>query len=90
MGKTMEAKEKFDFAAFCSFADINQILDYVRSLWQAYAYDQLDLVAASVTANTAIDMVRRLEEEFMREFPKTKDAEEIIMWAFGMRCVQKR
>ena len=86
----MKERAAFDFAAYCLFADINQILEYVKNLWKTYDEGEIELVAASVTANTAIDMIRKLEEDFMKEFPKTKDAEEVIQWSYVARCLRNK
>ena len=61
-------KSNIAFAAILLLGDLNQILDYIRTLWEAYAKGRLDYVTTSLVSNLAIDMVRRMEEDFVGEF----------------------
>jgi hypothetical protein len=62
------SKDEAFIAAVYLFKDIHMIRIFVRHLWELYATGQIDLVAASVTTNTAIDFVRNLQEDFEATF----------------------
>lgn len=49
----------------------------------------MDLVAVSITVDTAIDFVRTLEQDFVQRFPTKTDYEDIIHLFFSVQCVQQ-
>jgi len=66
----MKQVMKLPFAAFALLSDMNRIRTFVQELWRKYLAGHEDLISVSVTADYAIDLVRRLEEDFFAEFPK--------------------
>ena len=67
----MEHGDKFPFAVHALLTDINNTLGYLAQLWTGYKYGRIDLIQASVTSNTAVDMIRSLEADFLQEFSET-------------------
>ena len=47
----------------CLFGDIHELLNFVRDIWSRYLDGKLDLAAAAVSTNTAIDLVKRARAE---------------------------
>lgn len=63
----MKKEEADDFALLCMMNDIDNIMKYVKRLWQLYASGKIELVAASVAAFLAVEVVQRLEADYVRE-----------------------
>lgn len=87
--ESMEEKFEMLFAAFSLFDDIFRIYGFVRNLWDQYHTGKSDLITVSVTSNTAIDMVRRLEQEFFKQFSSAKEPKEVINMLFHIKCLQQ-
>ena len=83
----MEGRQKLYFASYSLFTDIDQLLGYLRELWVRYKDGELDLITASITSNTAIDLVRRLEQDFVKEFPEAADTEFFINMIYQVKCI---
>lgn len=58
------------FAIWCFFKDLNDLLDFVAQTWSEYCIGKLDLTAAAVAIDTAIALVRSMEENFQTRFPE--------------------
>lgn len=58
------------FAFHCLALDFHVIRTYLQKVWESYKLGETDLVAASITTNTAIDHARGLQEDFTEAFPK--------------------
>ncbi|KAK5079750.1 hypothetical protein LTR70_008817 [Exophiala xenobiotica] len=58
------------FAAAALFKDINTLYTHSIQIWQQYKEGKVDLMTASLVSNTAIDFMRRLEEDFFEQFPR--------------------
>ena len=52
------------FALHSLWGDIHEIQHYLKRLWLTYSEGKADLSTASVVTNTAIDLIRRAEEDF--------------------------
>ncbi|KAL9109590.1 MAG: hypothetical protein Q9227_005770 [Pyrenula ochraceoflavens] len=63
-----EVEQEMFFAAYCLFADLNRIRTFIRELWKQYHQDKVDLITASVTTNTAIELGRRIQADFDNSF----------------------
>ncbi|KAL8243570.1 hypothetical protein R6Q59_009828 [Mikania micrantha] len=57
------------FAIFCLFDDLQNIRVFLTQTWKDYAANNIDLMAASVTTNTAFDLAREQCEEFVKRYP---------------------
>jgi hypothetical protein len=61
--------------------DVHRLRLIVQKIWQSYLEGDIDLVAASITTNTAIDFCRKLQFEFDEAFPnETKFHEAICLY----------
>lgn len=55
--------------------DANCFMDVIKKTWRGYKIGLVDLVPASMTTNTAIDLLRRMEEEMKPALDKVGGAE---------------
>ncbi|TVY17417.1 hypothetical protein LARI1_G004222 [Lachnellula arida] len=78
--------EDVSFAIFCLFKDLTDIRHYVRQTWAEYREHQIAFTTAALTMNTAISIFRRLNEEFIAEFPDFDDHGEIIKYLTNGYC----
>ncbi|KAI4124713.1 MAG: hypothetical protein LQ338_004661 [Usnochroma carphineum] len=76
--ETDQSREEKYLASHCLFQDIRNIRSFVRHLWNNYKEHKLSLVSVSVATNTAIGLVRDMEEDFVRRFPGTSGFEDIV------------
>lgn len=67
------------FAASSLFQDIEKIHSHVKTVWQSYKDGKVDLMTAAITSNTAIDIVRRLEQDFFEQFPRFRKVDEPLL-----------
>ena len=75
----MESSEgDTQFAIFCLLEDLGHMRKYICQIWQDYSSGTLDLISASVTTNTAIELIRRAEEDFVTVFPELSTYELIL------------
>lgn len=77
-------QQEMFFAAYCLFADLNQIRTYIQGLWTSYKVGKLDLFSASVITNTAIELGRRSQADFDRvfELDRAQDTSALIQQLF--------
>ncbi|TVY36175.1 hypothetical protein LOCC1_G005951 [Lachnellula occidentalis] len=78
--------EDVSFAIFCLFKDLTDIRHYVRQTWAEYREHQIAFTTAALTMNTAISIFRRLNEEFVAEFPEFIDHGSIIKYLYNGYC----
>ena len=60
--------EELIFAFFCFFDDLHELRKFLLTLWLQYKDRSLDLMTVSVTTNTAINLVSRVEQDFLATF----------------------
>lgn len=70
------------FAATSLFRDINMIYRHIEHTWCHFKEGKVDLMSAAITTNTAIELVRRLEEDFFEEFPRFRKVDEHLLKQF--------
>jgi hypothetical protein len=80
------SNEETYFALFCFFDDLNQLRDFLHELWSDYKAGKVDLITVSVTTNTAIDLVRRAEKEFVTAFPRLDTYDKISEVFYMLMC----
>lgn len=85
--ETVHSLEEQYFASHCLFEDVRYIRAFLRNLWASYREGAIDLVAASITTNTAIDFVRSLEQECLQQFPEQSDYEGIVKMFYSVQCI---
>ena len=76
-------------AAHCLFQDVKNIRFFLRQLWTSYKDGGFNLVAVSITTNTAIDFVRSLEQDLLHHFPDKSDYESIMNIFYGAQCLHR-
>ncbi|MCJ1287916.1 hypothetical protein MMC26_007268 [Xylographa opegraphella] len=82
-----DSVEERIFATYCLFEDLKQLRQFLTELWTDYHSGKVDLMTASVTTNTAFDLVRRSEEDFIRAYPKFNQYEEIMEPLYIFACL---
>lgn len=85
--ETDQSREEKYLASHCLFQDVRNIRSFIRQLWTNYKEHQLSLVSVSVATNTAICLVRDMEEEFIRRFPGTSGFEEVLGLFYPVQCL---
>ncbi|KAF2685094.1 hypothetical protein K458DRAFT_387987 [Lentithecium fluviatile CBS 122367] len=78
-----------DFLAFyLLLSDLNKLRTEVDRKWEGYKQGMLDLVTASITTNTAVDLARSLEEECNGRFKKYGGTEAMLPMLHNAQCLQ--
>jgi hypothetical protein len=78
--------EDLSFAIFCFLKDLTDIRHYVRQTWAEYREEQVTFTTAAVTMNTAISLLRRLNEDFVSDFPQFDEHVKIITYLYDGYC----
>ncbi|KAF7502110.1 hypothetical protein GJ744_007108 [Endocarpon pusillum] len=78
--------EEVYLAVYCLFNDLNNIRQCLQKVWEGYRQGAFDLVAASITTNTAIDFARGIQEDFTETFPQNADFERHINVLYASLC----
>lgn len=65
-------EEEFFFGLGLLFLDLNYLRVVLQELWENYRDRKIDLTVAAVATNTAFDLVRQAESDFLRETPAPK------------------
>ncbi|KAL8920345.1 MAG: hypothetical protein Q9208_006316 [Pyrenodesmia sp. 3 TL-2023] len=84
-----QSLEEKCMASFCLFEYIGLIRSYIRHIWEEYKHHRLDLISVAVTTNTAICLVRDIEEDFVKRFPGVDGNtgfKETVQTLFQLRC----
>ncbi|EFQ93236.1 hypothetical protein PTT_09431 [Pyrenophora teres f. teres 0-1] len=68
-----EIEAEFFFAIQSFLSNLHELRDIVQQTWWDYKNDRLDMVHASIIANTAIDLVRHAESEFELTLKRPKN-----------------
>ena len=89
IAETVHSIEEQYLAAHCLFQDTSYIRSFLRQLWASYREGSIDLVAASLTTNTAIDFVRSLEQDYLQQFPEKSDYESIVGMFYAAQCLSR-
>ena len=85
----LQSIEEQCMATHCLFQDISNIRSFLRQLWTRYKDGDIALVAASISANTAIDFVRNMEQDLLQRFPDKSDYESIMQIFYGAQCINR-
>ena len=73
-------------ATHCFLEDIFNVRSFVKQMWQS-VLQGVDIAAASIAINTAIDFVRQLEADFLSSYPDKKNFEDIVTMWYGAQCI---
>lgn len=81
------------YALDCLFQDVHDLLYFVTDIWGRYLDGKLDLAAAAVATNTAIDLVKRAEQSFLVETKSSmmtqkleSGKEDHVCWYYFISC----
>lgn len=86
--EALQTKEEEYLAVHCLLEDVKHIRRFLCALWGNYQ-DGMDLIATSITVNTAIDFVRTLEQDPVSRFPAKRDYEDMIRPFFMVQCAHR-
>jgi hypothetical protein len=78
--------QDISFAIFCLFKDYTEIRHYIRKVWAEYRDRQIALATAAMTTNTAIAVLRSLNEEFLLNFRNLTTIERTISFLYNGYC----
>jgi len=67
-------------------ADISSIREHIKSLWTMYRDGKMDLHSVSITTNTAVELVRRMQEDYDANFPGHSDFEGLVHTFYVAQC----
>lgn len=87
--ETLHSQEEQYLAAHCLFQDVMDIRSFLRRLWASYREGGIELIATSITTNTAIDFVRSLEHDYLQQFPEQSDYEGIVDMFYKVQCLSR-
>lgn len=68
--------------------DANAFMDVIEKTWRGYKIGLVGLVPAALTTNTAIDLLRRMEEEMKPSLDKVGGVEILLEAYYAARCFQ--
>ena len=75
-----------EFAIFCVLEDLGCIRRFLTKTWSDYHTGSISLINASLTTNTAIEFVRRIDEDFRAWFPECTDYQSTMKLVLPMVC----
>lgn len=87
--KVVHSLEEQYLAAHCLFQDLRNLRSFLRQLWASYRTGETNLVAASITTNTAIDFVRDIEQDYLQQFPDQSDYQGIVALFYKVQCASR-
>lgn len=73
-------------ATHCLLQDVSKIRSIVKELWEQYSQG-LDLVAISISVNTAINFIKDLEEDFSKRFHSLNGYERPMRVLYAAQCL---
>jgi hypothetical protein len=69
-----DIRNELPFIVFCFFEDMNKIREFLTRIWKDVAAEKLDSMAASITTNAALELVRKAEEEIILLWPELRNS----------------
>lgn len=86
--RLQKAEEQY-LAAHCLLTDIDSIREHIKSIWRLYRDKLIDLHAASITTNTAVELVRHMQEDYDKRFRDHADFEGLVHIFYGSQCIHQ-
>ncbi|KAF2733386.1 hypothetical protein EJ04DRAFT_513260 [Polyplosphaeria fusca] len=68
-------------------ADLHKLRAEVKAAWEGYKLGLVDLVAASITTNTAVDLARAMEDDLKDLFGKYGGTQRMIEIFYAAQCM---
>ncbi|RFU35703.1 hypothetical protein B7463_g727, partial [Scytalidium lignicola] len=74
------------FAFFCLFEDLQRLRKFLEKVWTEYKDNctSAGLITAAITTNTAFQLARRTQEEFLASYPEYADFSEVVYFISGV------
>ena len=69
--------------------DLSKIRNVIQETWSGYEMGVFDLVSASVTTNTAVDIARRMEEDAQPILEKHGGSERLLQLIYLAHCIER-
>ena len=82
----VQDSEEARLAFRCLFEDLLKLLDFIRQMWAGFDYGKYHLTVASIATNTAINLVKGLEEDFLKHFPDHPDCGQLLRTNYEEEC----
>jgi hypothetical protein len=77
------------FAAYLLFEDMHLMRDFLKQTWLEYKTGRTDLIAASITTNTAIDLIRQSTDDFLEKYPEYKENQVLQQLIYSLACMSR-
>jgi len=77
------SNEDVSFALYCFMKDMTEIRIFIRRTWREYKHGRITVNSAATTANTAMDVMRRLNEAFTENFPQFAEHTSLIEFLYS-------
>lgn len=75
--------EDVSFAIYCFMKDMTDIRIFIRRTWREYKHKQITLNTAATTVDTAINIMRRLNETFVERYPEFAEHKSLIDYLYN-------
>lgn len=88
----LEEMSEYLFMLDCFMADVQNVREQLKQVWENYADAQIDLTTASVTTSIGIEMIKRAEADFLKikhSYGETFGDSPISMMWFGECCFRQ-
>lgn len=70
----------------CLFEDLQELLDFVRQMWSGCDKGEYQLTVTSLATNTAIHLVKEMEEDFLQHSSDYKECGHLIRTYYEGEC----
>ncbi|KAI4737700.1 hypothetical protein E4T50_11819 [Aureobasidium sp. EXF-12298] len=84
--ESMNKADEHIIAGFILINSIHKIRKHIKGLWEAYINKDIDLHATAISTNTAIEIVRHLQEDHDKSFHEQPDFQACVVPCFITTC----
>ncbi|KAH0162105.1 hypothetical protein KCU67_g6084, partial [Aureobasidium melanogenum] len=84
--ESMNKADEHIIAGFILINSINKIRKHIKGLWEAYINKDIDLHATAISTNTAIEIVRHVQEDHDKSFHDQPDFQACVVPCFITTC----
>ncbi|KAL9064344.1 MAG: hypothetical protein Q9161_008944 [Pseudevernia consocians] len=84
-----DSVDEMYFALCCHFEDLHRIQSYLQKMWEGYKAGTIELETASLTTNVALEIVQRMDKDFLELFPdipRSDDPSRLFFLIFSEAC----
>jgi hypothetical protein len=75
--------EHLSFALYCFMKDMTDIRIFIRRTWREYKHSQITINSAATTVNTALNIMRRINNTFTESFPDFAEHASLIQYLYN-------